>query len=65
MDVLGDLTDDDLRVIRDSLDYSFQRVSDYPHLEYGHKRDSLRPIEVARNKVRKLIAIRKEAERGR
>lgn len=65
MDVLGDLTDDDLRVIRDSLDYSFQRVSDYPHLEYDHKHDSLRPIEVARNKVRKLIAIRKEVERGR
>jgi len=59
------LTDDDLRVIRESLDYSVQRVSNYPHIEYDHKRDSLRPIEAARDKVRQLLANRKEANRGR
>lgn len=65
MDVAADLTDDDLLVIRDSLRYSIQRVSAYPHLEYDHKRDSLRPIEAALDKVRHLIANRKEANRGR
>lgn len=65
MGVASDLTDDDLRVIRDSLDYSVQRVSDYQHREYEHKRDSLRPIEAARDKVRQLIANRKEAKHGR
>lgn len=65
MDVATDLTDEDLRVIRDSLDYSVQRVSDYPHCEYDHKRDSLRPIEATRDKVRQLIAMRKEVKRGR
>lgn len=65
MDAETHLTNDDLRVIRDSLDYSVQRVSDYPHREYDHKRDSLRPIEAARDKVRQLIANRKEAKRGR
>lgn len=55
-----ELTSEDLRVIRDSLNYSAQRVSDYPHMEYDHKRESLRPIEAAREKVRQLIAERKE-----
>lgn len=59
------LTDNDLRTIRESLDYSVRRVSDYPHMEYDHKRESLRPIEQAREKVRALIASRKEASRGR
>ena len=62
---LVDLTIEDLIVIRDSLNNSAQRVSDYPHREYGHKRDSLRPIEAAREKVRRLIATRKEAKDGR
>ena len=62
---LVDLTIEDLGVIRESLNYSVQRVSDYPHREYGHKRDSLRPIEAAREKIRQLLAIRKEANHGR
>jgi len=60
-----DLTIEDLGVIRESLNYSIQRVSDYPHGEYGHKRDSLRPIEAAREKVRQLIAKSKVATDGR
>lgn len=60
-----DLTNDDLRVIRDSLNYSVQRVSDYPHQSYDDKRMSLLPIEEVREKVRQLIATRKEANRGR
>ncbi len=59
-----DLSLDDLIVIRESLGYSIQRVSDYPHREYDHKRGSLRPIEAAREKVRRLIATRKEATDG-
>jgi hypothetical protein len=59
------LTDEDLCLIRDSLNYSAQRVSDYPHREYAHKIDLLRPIEAAREKVRQLLAIRKEANHGR
>jgi hypothetical protein len=62
---LEQLTENDLCVIRDSLDYSVQRVRDYPHREYDDKRLSLRPIEEARDKVRQLIASRKEAKRGR
>lgn len=62
---LANLTIEDLRVIRDSLDYSLQRVSDYQHLDHLHKRDSLRPIEAARAKVRAIIAIGKEAKDGR
>lgn len=65
MDEDLELSPEDLRVIRDSLDYSVQRVSDYPHREYCHKRDSLRPIEAARDKVRLLIAARKERSHGR
>jgi len=60
-----ELSIDDLRVIRDSLDYSVQRVNDYQHLEHTHKRDSIRPIEAARDKIRLLIAKRKEATDGR
>ena len=60
-----ELSSDDLRVIRDSLNYSVQRVNDYQHLEHTHKRDSLRPIEAARDKVRLLIAARKERSHGR
>ena len=60
-----ELSSDDLCVIRDSLDYSVQRVNDYQHLEHTHKRDSLRPIEAARDKVRLLIAARKERSHGR
>jgi hypothetical protein len=62
---LDQLTENDLCVIRDSLNYSVERVSNYPHREYDDKRLSLRPIEEARNKVRRLIAARKEAKRGR
>jgi hypothetical protein len=36
-----------------------QKITDYPHLEYQHKRDSLRPIEEARIKIRALIAAQK------
>ena len=61
----ADLTIEDLRVIRDSLNYSVQRVSDYQHMEYDHKRESLSTIEAAREKVRKLIAERKESNHGR
>ena len=61
----ADLTIEDLRVIRDSLNYSVHRVSDYQHMEYDHKRESLSPIEAAREKVRKLIAERKESNHGR
>jgi hypothetical protein len=59
------LTDEDLCVIRDSLNYSVQRVSDYPHREQEQKRCSLRPIEAASEKVRQLIAKRKDASHGR
>jgi len=59
------LTVEDLRVIRDSLDYSVQRVGDYQHLQHSHKCDSLRPIVAARDKVRALIASRKVANHGR
>ena len=62
---LVSLTIEDLIVIRDSLNYSVHRVSDYPRREYGHKVDSLRPIESAREKIRQLLAIRKEAKYGR
>lgn len=62
---LDELTENDLRVIRDSLNYSVQRVSDYPHRDYEDKRMSLRPIEEARDKIRQLILDRKEANRGR
>jgi hypothetical protein len=62
---LDELTENDLRVIRDSLNYSVQRVSDYPHRDYDNKRMSLRPIEEARDKIRQLILDRKEAKRGR
>lgn len=65
MPASADLTIKDLRVIRDSLNYSVQRVSDHQHMEYAHKQESLRPIEAAREKVRQLIANRKEANRGR
>jgi len=65
MPLSADLTIEDLCVIRDSLNYSVQRVSDYPHIGYDHRLDSLRPIEAAREKVRQLIAERKEANRGR
>jgi hypothetical protein len=58
------LTENDLCVIRDSLKYSFQRVSEYPHRDYDDKRLSLRPIDEAREKVRRLIAARKEATDG-
>lgn len=53
------LLDVDLRTIRDALDYAVQKITDYPHLEYQHKRDSLRPIEEARIKIRALIAAQK------
>jgi hypothetical protein len=62
---LDELTQNDLFVIRDSLDYSVQRVSDYPHRDYDDKRLSLRPIEEARDKVRRLIKSRKVAKHGR
>jgi len=62
---LDELTENDLCVIRDSLNYSVQRVSDYTHRDYDDKRMSLRPIEEARDKVRRLISARKEAKRGR
>jgi selenocysteine lyase/cysteine desulfurase len=55
----------DLSVMLDSLNYSVQRVSDYPHREYEDKRMSLRPIEDVREKVRRLLAARKEEKRGR
>lgn len=61
---LDQLTENDLCVIRDSLDYSVQRVRDYPHREYEHKRLSLLPIEQARDKVRRLIAAQKEPTDG-
>lgn len=59
------LTDGDLQIISESLNYSVQRVSDYPHLNYDHKRESLRPIKAARDKVRLLMAMRKESAHGR
>jgi selenocysteine lyase/cysteine desulfurase len=58
------LNESDLRTIRDALNYAVQKVNDYPHMEHNHKRDSLRPIEAARDKVRALIAARKEATDG-
>lgn len=61
---LANLTIEDLRVIRDSLDYSLRRVSNYQHLDHLHKRESLRPIEAASAKVRAIIASGKEAKDG-
>lgn len=55
------LTDEELLSIREALDYAVQRVRDYPHQEYSHKMESLRPIESARLKVRQMIAKRKES----
>ena len=65
MPASADLTIEDLRVIRDSLNFSVQRVSDYQHMEYDHKRESLSPIESAREKVRQLIEKRKDSSHGR
>lgn len=59
------LTEGDLCAIRDSLSYSAQRIGDYPHASYEHKRESMRPIKQAIDKVRQLIASRKEAKDGR
>lgn len=60
------LTTDDLRVIRDSLCYSVQRVSDYPHMKAEDKQHSLRPLVATLEKVRALIANnKKEATDGR
>jgi hypothetical protein len=65
MDWHLELTLEDLHVIRDSLDYSVQRVSDYQHGNHSHKNDSLRPIKAARDKVRALIATSKDKPHGR
>jgi predicted chitinase len=62
---LDQLTENDLCVIRDSLNYSVQRVSNYPHRDDNDKCLSLRPIEEAREKVRRLIAATKKANHGR
>jgi len=59
------LTDNDLHVIAESLNFSVWRVRDYPHCKYEDKRMSLRPIEEARDKVRRLIAARQEGQHGR
>jgi len=59
-----EFTTDDLCVLRDSLNYGIQRVRDYPHQEYAHKLDSLRPIEAVREKVLLQIAAIRKANSG-
>jgi hypothetical protein len=58
-------SDVDLHTIREALNYAVQKVNDYQHIQHQHKRDSLRPIEEAREKVRAMIASRKELRHGR
>lgn len=59
-----ELSESDLRVILDSLDYSYQKVGNYRHIDHASKRASLEPIQAVLGKVRRLIAIRKEATHG-
>lgn len=58
---MTEFTDSQLQTINDSLGYSIQRVSGYAHHDYKQKRDSLAPIEDARDTVRQMIAERKES----
>jgi hypothetical protein len=51
----GELSVAELVAIRDALGYAKQRIQEYPHREYQHKLDSLRPIESATQKVRELL----------
>jgi hypothetical protein len=49
------LTKDELRVIRDALGLVIDKITNYPHQEYSHKLNSLKPVEALRDKVRQLI----------
>lgn len=51
-----DLSVDELRTIRESLDYSIERVKAYPHQEPEYKETSLKPLIDVREKVRRMIA---------
>ena len=48
------LTLEECRTIIDSLRYSKQRISDYPHEKYEYKLMSLNPLEKTLHKVTKI-----------
>jgi len=52
-----------LYTIRESLDYSINRLREYQHLDHSQKLRSLEPIQAAMDAVRQAIAETKKANK--
>jgi hypothetical protein len=60
---MSNLSLDEIRTIITSLEYSIQRIQEYPHQDYQIKRTSLKPVEDVLEKVRLIRDTIKEQNR--